>query len=136
MPLFEDAQKLRLRGRGKRRDFVQHDGARAGHFQPAEFALDRSGKCAALVAEQFRFDKFLRQAGAIDFQERSVAAGAKFMDEAREMVFPGAAFAGDEQRRGGLRDFARQLDARPSTRDPRAIHAMRGSLILRPRQRR
>ncbi len=29
-------KQLRLRGRGKRRDFVQHDGSGAGHFQAAQ----------------------------------------------------------------------------------------------------
>ena len=81
LPLLEHAKEFRLRGRRERRDFVQHDGPRAGHFQPAELSLDRSGKRAALVAEQFRFDEFLRKTRAIDFQKRRVAPRAEFVDQ-------------------------------------------------------
>ena len=110
--LLEHAQELGLRGRRKRRDFIQHDGSRAGHFQPAELALDRAGEGAAFVAEQFRFDEFLRQAGAIDFQEGRIAPRAEFVDQAREMILAGAAFSGDEKRGGSFGDFARELEDR------------------------
>ena len=110
MPLLEHAKKFRLRGRRKRRDFVQHDGSRARHFQPAELALDSPGKRAALVAEQLRFDQFLREACAIDFQKGRVAPGTEFVNQSRQMILAGAAFSGDEQRGGGFRDLARQFD--------------------------
>ncbi len=105
-------KKFRLRGRRKRRDFIQHDRSRARHFQAAEFALDRSGKCAALVPEQFRFDQFLRQAGTIDFQEGRIAPGSEFVDQARQMILAGAALSGDEKRGGSFRDLAREFDDR------------------------
>ena len=108
--LFEHAQKFRLRGRGEGGDFVENDGAGAGHFQAAELAFDGSGEGAALVAEQFGFDQFLRQAGAIDFQVGRVASRAELVDEAREMVFAGAALAGDEHGGGGVGDFAGQFE--------------------------
>ena len=107
--LFEHAQKFGLRGRGEGGDFVENDGAGAGHLQAAELAIDGSGEGAALVAEKFRFDQFLRQAGAIDFQVGRVASRAELVDEAREMVFARAALAGDEQSGGGVGDFAGQF---------------------------
>ena len=94
----------------KRRDFIEHDGSAQRHFQAAELSLDRAGEGAPLVPEQFRFDKFRRQAGAIDFQERRIAPGAVLVNPAREMIFAGAAFAGDQKRGGGVSDFSREFE--------------------------
>ena len=107
--LFEDAQQLRLRGRRKRRHLIQQDGALAGHFQPAQFALDRSGKSASFVAEQLGLDKLLGQAGAIDLQVGSIAPLAQLVNQARVVVLAGAAFAGDQHGCGGIGNLARQL---------------------------
>src|SRR5439155_25855127 len=93
--LLQNAQELALRARRERGDFIKDDGAVAAELEAAEFALDRAGKSAALVAEEFAFDQLRRKAGAIDFQERRVAARAKFMNQARDVVLTGAAFTGD-----------------------------------------
>ena len=121
LPLLEHTQKFRLGRRGKRRDFVQHDRAALRHFQAAKLAFDGSGECAALVAEKFGFDQFLREARAIDFQEGRVAPGTEFVNQPRQMILARAAFSGDQQRRGGVRDLARQFHhglGRGILRDP------------------
>src|SRR3981081_181608 len=94
----EAGEELALSRRREGGDFVEHDGAVAAELEAAEFAFDGAGERAALVAEQFAFDKLWWKTGAINFEERCVAAGPKFVNEPREMIFAGAAFAGDEQR--------------------------------------
>src|SRR5438552_739237 len=64
---------------------------------------------AALMAEELAFDKLRRKAGAIDFQERSVAAWTKFMDQARKVILAAAALARDQERSGSDRDFLREF---------------------------
>ena len=49
--LFEHPQKLGLSGDGKRGHFIEHDGSRAGHLQPSQFAFHRARECAAFVTE-------------------------------------------------------------------------------------
>ena len=88
----------------------RHDRAGLRHFQAAEFARDGAGEGAALVAEKFGFDQFGRQAGAINFQERSVVARAVLVNPARELIFAGAAFAGDQHGGGGVGDFVGKFE--------------------------
>ncbi len=94
----------------------------AAEFEAAQFALDGAGERAKFVAEEFAFHQLRRKAGAINFQERRVAARAKFVDEAGEMIFAGATFAADEQRRRSGGHFLRQFE-KPQRcwifRDPR-----------------
>ena len=100
--LLEHAQQLRLHSGSERRDFVEHDGAALRHLEASRLARHGAGERAALVAKKLGFDKLRRQAGAIDFQERRVAARAALVNPARELIFAGAAFAGDQQRGGGF----------------------------------
>ena len=81
-PFLNDAEKFALGGGGKRSDFIEDDSAVAAQFQATELALFRAGKSAAFVAEEFAFDEFLREAGAIDFEKWSVTPRTKFMDDA------------------------------------------------------
>ena len=86
----------------KRGDFVEHDRAALRHFQAPWLARDGSRERAALMAEELRFHKLGGKAGAIDFQERRIAARAAFVNPARELVLARAAFAGDQNRGGGV----------------------------------
>src|ERR1700687_4003282 len=90
---LKDAEEFGLRRVGKRGNFIEDDGAVAAQFQAAELALFRAGEGAAFVAEEFAFDKFLREAGAIDFEKRGVTPRTKFVDHAREIILAGTAFA-------------------------------------------
>jgi hypothetical protein len=94
--LLQDAQQFALRSIGKGGDFVENNRAAAAELEAAEFAFDSTGESAALVAKEFAFDEIWRKAGAIDLQKGCIAAGAEFVHEAREVVFAGAAFAGDQ----------------------------------------
>ena len=104
--LFEDTQKFGLNAGRQCGHFVEHDGAVARHFQASGLARFRAGERAALMAEELGFDKLRGKAGAIDFQECGVAAGALLMDPARQMILSRAAFAGDENGGRGAGDLA------------------------------
>src|SRR5258708_30948289 len=84
---------------------MEYDGAVTAELEAAELAFDRAGKSAAFVAEEFAFNELRRKAGAIDFQERRVAARAEFMNQARDVVLAAAAFTGDQESGWGDRDF-------------------------------
>src|SRR5713226_2246476 len=107
--LLQNSQELALRCGRERGHLIENDGAVAAELEAAEFALDGPGKCAAFVAEEFAFDELGRKTGAIDFQERRVAARTEFMNQAREVVFTAAAFTGDQERGGSDRDFRGEL---------------------------
>jgi hypothetical protein len=92
--LLQNAQQFALRSGGKGGDFVENNRAAAAKFEAAELALDRAGESAALVTEEFALHEIWRKTGAIDLQKGCIAAGTEFVDEAREMVFASATFAG------------------------------------------
>src|SRR6266851_943605 len=100
---LQNAQKFSLRSGRERGDLIENDGAVAAELEAAELTLNRASESTALVAEEFAFDKLWRKAGAIDFQEGRVAAGAEFVNQARKVVLAGTALAGDQEsgRRGG-----------------------------------
>src|SRR5207302_3866183 len=98
--LLQNAEELALRCRRERGDFIENDAAVAAELEAAELALDRAGKGAAFVAEEFAFDELRRKTGTIDFQERRVTSRTEFMNQPGEMVLTGAAFTGD-QKSGG-----------------------------------
>ncbi len=62
------------------------------------------------MAEEFAFDERGRERGTIDFEIWCVAARAKFVNEARKVVFAGAGFTGEEQRGGRRGDFFREFE--------------------------
>src|SRR5712692_1749686 len=103
--LLQNAEELALRCRRERGDFIENDAAVAAELEAAELALDRAGKGAAFVAEEFAFDELRRKTGTIDFQERRVTSRTEFMNQPGEMVFTGAAFTGDQKSGGSDRDF-------------------------------
>src|SRR6266566_9189567 len=67
-PLLQNAEKLALRVRRKRRHFIDNNRAVAAQFETSELALDRAGKCPTLMSEKLAFDELRRQTGAVDFQ--------------------------------------------------------------------
>ena len=60
----------------------------------------RAGERASFVAEQFAFQQLLGNRGAVDGEERLLAAVAVMINRAGDEFLAGAAFAGDE--RGGV----------------------------------
>ena len=95
--LFEHAQQFCLHARSKRRHFIENDRAALRHFEAARLARHGAGESAALVAKKLRFHQLRRKAGAIDFQERRVAAGAMVVDPAGQLIFARAAFPGNQK---------------------------------------
>ena len=74
------------------------DRAAERHLETPGLARDGAGERPAFVTEEFRFHQLGGQAGAIDFQEWRVVAGTVLVNPARELVFTGAALAGDQKR--------------------------------------
>jgi hypothetical protein len=64
-----------------------------GQLELAAAGPGGAGECAFLVAEQFAFDQFGGDGGAIYFHERSRGEGAVLMDVRRQQFFAGAGFA-------------------------------------------
>ena len=62
------------------------------------------------MAEKFGFDEFGGQARAINLQERRVVALSLLVNPASELVFAGAAFAGDEKRCARIGNFVGKLE--------------------------
>ena len=107
--LLQNPKQFSLRSGRKRGDFIKNDGAVTAEFEAAKLALHRAGKSAAFVAEEFALDKLRRKTGAINFQERCVAARPEFMNQPREVILTAAAFAGNQERGGSACDFLREF---------------------------
>src|SRR5215472_6686318 len=122
-PLLQNTEQLALRVGGKRRHLIENNRPVAAQFKTSELALDRAGKGPTLMSEKLTFDQLRRQTGAINFQIRRVPARAKFMNQPREVVLPGAAFTGYEKRRRCHRDFLGKLQ-----------QSRRGRVFRDPRQ--
>src|SRR5690348_4811063 len=73
--VFENAQKLRLRGRRHFANFIEEKRAAVGQLEAADAALGGSGKGAALVAEDFAFHEGFGNGRAVDGHEG--AAGSR-----------------------------------------------------------
>src|SRR5208282_6127521 len=107
--LFHHAQQPRLRAGRQRRNFIEDDGALRVQFKAPMFSLGITRKCATLVAEELALQQRSGQTLALDFQIGSIAPGSKFVDEAREVIFPGAAFSGDQDCGGNGSNALRKL---------------------------
>jgi len=97
---FEDAKELGLAGQGQFADFVEEEGAALREFDFADFAIAGAGEGAAFVTEEFVFEERVGNGGAIESDERLLAAMRKLMDGAGEEFLAGAAFA--EKQNGGV----------------------------------
>ncbi|KAK0330811.1 hypothetical protein LTR94_031359, partial [Friedmanniomyces endolithicus] len=73
-PLLQETQQLDLQRQRYVADLVQEQGAAVGLFDLARRRLHRAGERALLMPEQFAFQQRLRDRGAIDRDERRVAA--------------------------------------------------------------
>jgi hypothetical protein len=65
-----------------------------------------AGECTGLVAEQFRFEQFVRDCGGIERDERLRRASAFAMQRARDQLLAGAGLAGDQYRQAARCDLA------------------------------
>ena len=108
--LLDGAQEFCLQPHFHLGDFVEQQRAAVGLFELADAARDRAGERAFLVAEQFGFQKRLRDRRAIDADERLLGAGRAGVNVARQHFLAGAGFAGDQHRGVAAGDLLRQLD--------------------------
>jgi len=97
--LLEDAKEFGLEFEGKVADFIEKESAAVGELEAANFLADGAGESAALVAEEFGFEKAAGNGGAIDFDEGAIATRTEIVDGAGEEFFAGAGFA--EKQDGG-----------------------------------
>ena len=67
--IFKDAQEFRLCGGTHFTDFVEEERAAFCELESTGFGLLRIGEGAALIAEQFRFEELLGNAGTIERHE-------------------------------------------------------------------
>ena len=95
---LQHPQDFGLRRRRHVADLVQEDGAAMALLELADALQGGAGEGAAFVAEEFAFQQLLRDGGAIDGQERLLAAVAVMIDGARDQFLARAALAGDKAR--------------------------------------
>ena len=79
-------------------DLVEEQGAAIGKFEPPDAVAQRAGEGASDVAEEFALEQFARNGGAVDADQRPVAALAGFMDGAGDQLLAGARLAVDHHR--------------------------------------
>src|SRR5262249_12956821 len=97
--LFENLQQLRLHLQIDVADLVEEHRAAMRGLEQTVLGADRAGERATLVAEELRFKELLRQAGAIQIDERLAGAWTLIVNPARENPFACAGLALDQQRR-------------------------------------
>ena len=108
--LLQHAQQLRLQIDRHLADFVEKDDAARGRAEHAQAASGRAGKRALLVTEQLAFGQGGGERGAVDGDERLVAARTEPMQQSGPDFFTGTGFAGDKNGAtdiGGALDMAR-----------------------------
>src|SRR5207247_8989032 len=126
--VLKDPQELGLHRNLQLGDLVEEEGAPVGELEAAEPPLDRSREGAALVSENLALDKRLGNGGAVDGDERALAAAGALVDRPRDPLLAGAALAVAQDRRaarGGRLDpplrhlhrrrLAHALSERPRT---------------------
>jgi hypothetical protein len=118
-------QELGLQRQRELGDLVQVDRAPLGVLELAGLPAVRPGEGALLVAEELGLEQAVRNRGAIDLDERPVAASRVRMDGAGDEVFPDAALAPDQDCRVRVRDV---LDDRPDGLHLRASVHQRDAL--------
>jgi len=96
LPFLQHAQQFHLQGQRHAFDFIEEQGAAIRVFDLADALALRTGKCAFLVAEQFRFKNRFGQRAAVDRHERVVAPLAEVVQAARDQFFSRARFAEDD----------------------------------------
>jgi hypothetical protein len=101
---LENAKELDLNFQGELTDFVKEEGSTIGRFDDARLAGQSSGKGAANMAEEFRFDEIRRNSTAVDGDEGAVATAAIVMNRPSDKLLAGTGFALNENSCLTLRD--------------------------------
>ena len=101
--LFDHAQQLGLQLGLHLGQLVEQQRAAVGGLEASFLAPVGAGERAALMAEQLAFHQRLWNRRAIDRHVSRVAARRQLVNGARDQLLAGAAFAGNHDRRGRLR---------------------------------
>ena len=123
---LQHAEELRLRAERHLADLVQEDGAVVGGLELPDHALGRAGERPLLVTEQFAFQQRFGERGAVEADERAVAARAVLVDRAGDQFLPRPALAADQHRRLRLAhadDLRLDLLERAAVADDVAVEA-------------
>ncbi len=104
---MQHAQQLGLHGQRQLTHFIQEQGAAIGQFELAPALVQRAGKGAAHMPEQFAFDQGLGQGGAVEADQRFVGARRGGVDRLGHQLLADPGFAGDQH---GQVAAADQLD--------------------------
>ena len=91
-------------------DFVHEERAAVSGLKQPAAVFVRSGKGAAHVSEQLRFEQGFRKGAAIDGDERRFRAGAVLVNGAGDEFFSRAAFSSDQHAAGLRRDRFDQVE--------------------------
>src|SRR5665213_1068717 len=89
--ILQDMQQLGLQMRAHFRDFIQEDGSLGGLFKLSRLGTHCASKRALLKAEQFRFQEFAGERGAVDLDEGLIAAIRPHVNQSRDNFFPNSA---------------------------------------------
>ena len=120
--LLQHAQQLGLQLERHLADFVEKDDAARGSAEHAQAAAGGAGKRAFLVAEQLALGQRRGEGGAVDRDERLVAARTELVQQSGPDLFTGAGLAGDQDGTtdlGGAFDVAHNAaDFRVRAEDP------------------
>ena len=95
---LKDAQKLGLKVERDVADFVEKEGAFMSEFKAADALRDGAGEGTLFVAEELAFEQAGGDGGAVELDQRAVAASAQGVDGASEKFFAGACLAAYEHR--------------------------------------
>src|SRR5690606_12585375 len=80
------------------------EGAAVSQLEPAATKAIGAGEAALFMAEQLGFEQILAEGGAVDGEERFVAAIGRLVDRPGDEFLAGAALAADEDRGAGAGD--------------------------------
>jgi hypothetical protein len=117
---LEEAKELGLNGEWEFANLVKEERASVGGFDAAGAGLDGPGESAAGVAEEFGFEKRLRNRGAVEHGKRLGRAAAEAVDRGGDDLLARARLAFDEYgrvTRGDEADEMRQLVHRGALAD-------------------
>src|SRR5205823_5038897 len=104
------AEQLRLQIQPEVADFVEEQRAVARELELAELLPVRAGKRAALVPEQRALRQLARNRGEVDGDERRVRLAGFLVNQPREQLLAGAAFAENQYRGRQLRNLVHEVD--------------------------
>src|SRR5262249_25552971 len=120
---FHRLQELGLKSWGEEADLVEEQCAVVGRLEQTRLALPGVGERAALVAEQFCFEEWLGDGGAVDVDEWAVRPRSGAMNEAREQPLACSRLALNQDRGWLSRERVELQEARDAlsqTEDRRA----------------